>query len=110
MIRELERLGLTVPLHEAKLKEEQDKQSLEHYQLDLIRDGKLCASSQHGLESGDRFDVSVNLNLRLLFWEEEMLFFFCSLRDLLKLERGQTERMLLLRCIFTGKAQEPAHF
>lgn len=84
---------------------------LERYKLDLINAGK--GSREAGRLSEDRehdlldFDVVTNLKLVPKFDEREIDTFF-SLFERVAGTRGwsDSERVLLLQCVFTGRAQE----
>lgn len=74
MTFEQQQVLLVLQRHQTLEQEDHLKLELERqvkclYDLDLIRDGKLCDSSW--CESSDIFDVSVNLKLMLYFLEQE---------------------------------------
>lgn len=95
---------------EAKYDIETKKLELERYKLDLISVGKFSKEAKRFSE-GDNpcldFDVVTNLRLVPKFEEKDIDTFF-SLFERIANMRGwlDSERVLLLQCVFTGRAQE----
>lgn len=88
-----------------KQKLEHAKLEIEQCKLDLIREGKLRSRELSDGSSG--FDVTSNLRLLPKFNEKDPDIFFCMFERLAdSRDWSDSERTLLLQCIFTGKAQE----
>uniref|UniRef100_A0A3P8WEH2 Gypsy retrotransposon integrase-like protein 1 n=1 Tax=Cynoglossus semilaevis TaxID=244447 RepID=A0A3P8WEH2_CYNSE len=106
--RELE---VQLELEKMKFKTEQTKLELEHYKLNLIKDGKLNECSGRDSvgfsETSSRSDLSTKLKMVPKFNERDPDTFFSLFERVAETcEWLDTERTLLLQCVFTGKAQE----
>lgn len=104
-------LEAQLELEKMKFKTEQTRLELEQYKLNLIKDGKLNDTSGRdsvgSSEMSPRSDLSTKLRLVPKFNEKDLDTFFSLFERVAEnCEWLDTERTLLLQCVFTGKAQE----
>lgn len=110
-LKQQKELEIQLELEKMKFKTEQTKLELEHYKLNLIKEGKLNDNSGRdsvgSSETFSRCDVSTKLRLMPKFNEKDLDTFFPLFERVAgTCEWPDTERTLLLQCVFTGKAQE----
>lgn len=111
-VLELEKLKHDARLREAEMAHAQARQQLEleRYKLDLMSQGKLQtpeAQESVFVPPAPAFDVAVSLRLVPKFNEKDPDIFFVLFERLAEARNwSDTERILLLQCVFTGKAQE----
>ena len=110
-LKQQKEFEIQLELEKMKFKTEQTKLELEQYKLNLIKEGKRNDGSGRdsvvASETFPRCDISTKLKLVPKFSEKDPDTFFSLFERVAETcEWPDTERTLLLQCVFTGKAQE----
>ena len=94
-------------LEAMKQRTEQAKLDIEQFKLDLVREGKMAGTDITRSAGSSRVDCTKNLRLLPKFDEEDPDTFFSLFERLAdSQEWPDSERTLLLQCVFRGKAQK----
>ena len=104
---EVEKLRCTANLRETELVQQREQQQFERYKLQLLNEGKMVTSGDHGPGGSSNFDVSTCLRLVPKFSERDPDTFFLLFERLARNRKwNDSEQTLLLQCVLTGRAQE----